>query len=332
MSLGLIVIAHNELADPRRPGPAAEPHLIHEEIPIIDEVLRAAGWETLALPVGADIFGALHTLGARRPRAVVNLCDDLLGRSDHEMHFAGALELLGIPYTGAPPLALGLCRDKVKTKLILRGHGVPTAPFVLVDEPETPLELLRFPVIVKPAAEDGSLGITDASVAADETAAQRAIAAGLQAYGPVLVEEYIEGRELNVPVFGNDPPRVLPISEIDFSGLAPGLPRICGYEAKWEPADARYGGTVGICPADLTGQLRDRIEHWSALAFRVLGLRDYARIDWRLSPTRGLMALEANPNPDISPSSGFLRSVRAAGMDYPQFIAQLVEQTLARAR
>ena len=331
MSRRLVVIAHNAQADPRGADSAAAPHLIHEEIPVIEQVLRAAGWEALSLPVGADILGALGSLAARRPRAVINLCDDLLDRSDHEMHFAGALELLGIPYTGAPPLALGLCRDKVMTKLILRGHGIPTAPFVLVHERDAPLEGLRYPVIAKPAAEDGSLGITDASVAGDEDAARRAIAAVLETYGPVLVEEFIEGRELNVPVLGNSPPRVLPVSEIDFTGLAPGMPHICGYEAKWEQADARYAGTVGICPADLGGQMHNRIEHWSELAFRVLGLRDYARIDWRLSPTRGLVALEANPNPDISPGSGFLRSVRAAGMEYPDFIGQLLEEALARA-
>ncbi len=331
MSRGLVIIAHNELADPRRAGPAAEPHLIHEEIPIIEEVLRSTGWEPLAVPVGPDVLGALGTFASLRPRAVINLCDDLLGRSDHEMNFAGALELLGIPYTGASPLALGLCRDKVMTKLILRGHGIPTAPFVFVEDPDTPLEGLRFPVIAKPASEDGSLGISDASVAGDEAAARRAIAAVLDNYGPVLVEEFIEGRELNVPVLGNKPPRVLPVSEIDFTGLASGMPHICGYEAKWAPSDSRYAGTVGICPADLGRQLRDRIEHWSVLAFRSLGLRDYARVDWRLSPTRGLIVLEANPNPDISPSSGFLRSVRAAGMDYPEFIERLVEETLARA-
>lgn len=330
MSRGLIVIAHNALADPRRSGPAAEPHLVHDEIPIIEAALRAAGWEPLSIPVGADLLGDLRAIAARRPRAVINLCDDLLGRSDHEMHFAGALELLGIPYTGAPPLALGLCRDKVMTKLILRGHGIPTAPFVLAETEDARLEGLRYPVIAKPAAEDGSLGITDASVAGDEAAARRAIRAVLDTYGPVLVEEFIEGRELNVPVLGNAPPRLLPVSEIDFRGLAPGLPHICGYAAKWEEADSRYAGTVGICPADLGDQIRDRIEHWSVLAFRSLGLRDYARIDWRLSPTRGLLALEANPNPDISPTSGFLRSVRAAGMNYPEFIELLIGETLAR--
>jgi D-alanine-D-alanine ligase len=331
MSRGIVAIAHNALADPRRAGGAVEPHLVHHEIPVIEEALRAAGWEPLALPVGGDVLAALATLAALRPRAVVNLCDDLLGRSDHEMHFAGALELLGVPYTGATPLALGLCRDKVKSKLILRGHGVPTAPFVLAESPAAPLGGLRFPVIAKPAAEDGSLGITDASVAADEAAARRAIASVGERYGPVLVEEYIEGRELNVPVLGNDPPRVLPISEIDFSALPAGVPRICGYQAKWEESDARYAGTVGVCPAVLTASRQAGLERWSTLAFRALGLRDYARIDWRLSPTRGPMALEANPNPDISPSSGFMRSVRAAGMDYPEFIGLLLEATLARA-
>ena len=330
MSRGLVAIAHYAPADPRRPHPAAAPHLIHDEIPLIEEALAAAGYEPFTLPVGEDLPAALALLAERSPRAVVNLCDDLPGGSEHEMHFAGALELLGLPYTGAAPLALGLCRDKIKTKLILRGHGIPTAPFVLADGPGTPLAGLRFPVIAKPATEDGSLGITDASVAADEQAARAAIAAVRERYGPVLVEEFIDGRELNAPVLGNDPPLMLPVSEIDFTGLPPGAPRICGYEAKWEQADARYSGTVGVCPAPLDAEMQRRLEHWTVLAFRALGLRDYARVDWRLSPTRGLMALEANPNPDISPASGFVRSLSAAGIAYPDFVVGLVEAALAR--
>jgi D-alanine-D-alanine ligase len=330
MSRGLVAIAHYAPADPRRRGPGAEPHLVHDEIPLIEEALAAGGYEPLTLPVGDEIPAALALLAARRPLAVVNLCDDLPGGSEHEMHFAGALELLGLPYTGSPPLALGLCRDKVKTKLILMGHGIPTAPFVLAEEPAAPLEGLRYPVIAKPATEDGSLGITDASVAADETAARAAIAAVHARFGPVLVEEFVDGRELNAPVLGNDPPRMLPVSEIDFAGLPPGAPRICGYEAKWEQADVRYSGTVGVCPAPLAPEVQGQLARWTILAFRVLGLRDYARIDWRLSPTRGLVALEANPNPDISPASGFARSLRAANIAYPAFVLGLVEAAIAR--
>lgn len=330
MTRGLVAIAHYAPADPRRAQPAAAPHLIHDEIPLIEEALVADGYDVFTVPIGEDVPAALSLLAARRPRVVFNLCDDLPGGSAHEMHFAGALELLGLPYTGSPPLALGLCRDKAKTKLILRGHGIPTAPFVLADGPQASLAGLRYPVIAKPANEDGSLGITDASVADDEEAARRAIADVQTRFGPVLVEEFIDGRELNAPLLGNAPPLVLPVSEIDFAGLPPGAPRICGYEAKWEQADARYSGTVGVCPAPLAPDAQSRLERWSMLAFRALGLRDYARIDWRLSPTRGLMALEANPNPDISPTSGFARSLRAAGIAYPRFILGLVEAAIAR--
>jgi D-alanine-D-alanine ligase len=330
----LAALAYNALADPgvRAAAPGAEEHLIHDEIPAIEEALAALGFEPLRLPVGDDVPGALRLLADRRPALVVNLVEDILGSSAHEMHFAGALELLGLPYSGAAPLALGLCRDKPKAKQILRAHGVPTPPFAIADGELPALDGLRFPLIAKPALEDGSLGITDASVAADEAALAPVVAAIRERYGPVLVEEYVEGRELNVPVFGNAPPEVLPISEIDFSALPPGHPRICGYEAKWRQEDVRYRATVGICPAPLAEDARRRIEHWSALAARVLGLRDYGRVDWRLSPTRGPMFLEANPNPDISPTSGFLRSWRAAGRDYPELVERLVELVLARAR
>lgn len=324
------IICHPD-ADPRTAPAGTPPHLIHEEIPPVEAALRARGWEPLLVPIEADLLASLGRLVAAQPAVVLNLCDELPGGSEHEAHLAGALELLGLPYTGAPPLALGLCRDKVKTKQILRAHGVPTPAFVLALGADFPVEGLRFPVIAKPAAEDGSLGISDASVAGDEAALRRAVAAIRERFGPVLVEEFIEGRELNVPLFGSAPPRVLPISEIDFSGLPAGHPHICGYEAKWREDDAHYRGTVGVCPAPLGEAERNRIEHFSLLACRVLGLRDYARVDWRLSPTRGLQFLEANPNPDLSPTSGFLRSLRAAGLGYPELVGELVDAARARA-
>lgn len=323
------IICH-PAADPRTAPPGTPAHLIHEEIPLVEAALRARGWEPLLVPIGADVLAALGRLAAARPGLVINLCDELPGGSEHEAHLMGALELLGLRVSGAPSFALALCRDKVKTKLILRACAVPTPPFVLVEGETFSVEGLRFPLIAKPAAEDGSLGITDESVAGDEPALRRIVGRIGERYGAVLIEEFIEGRELNVPLFGNTPPRVLPVSEIDFAGLPAGHPRICGYEAKWTEDDVRYRGTVGICPAPLSALERDRIERWSLLAFHVLGLRDYARVDWRLSPERGLQFLEANPNPDISPTSGFMRSLRAAGMDYPDLVEALIEGGAAR--
>lgn len=323
------VVCH-PAADPRTASSGTPPHLIHDEIPIVEAALQARGWDTLLVSVGADLLAALGTLAAARPDVVINLCDELPGGSAHEAHLVAALELLGLPYSGAPPLALGLCRDKAKTKILLGASGIPTPPFVLAEDPDFRLEGLRFPVIAKPAAEDGSLGITDESVAVDEPSLRRIAGRIRERYGAVLVEEYIEGREINVPLFGNAPTRVLPVSEIDFSRLPAGYPRICGYEAKWEDRDVRYRGTAGVCPAPLRdGELR-RISDWSLLAFRVLGLRDYARVDWRLSPSRGPQMLEVNPNPDISPTSGFMRSIRAAGLDYPELVAALTAAARSR--
>lgn len=332
MSRPLAAIAHHHLADPRRTGPGPVPaHLVHEEIPPVEEALRAIGFEPLAVPVGEDPAGALGLLALRRPRVVVNLCDELPAGSEHEMHFAGALELLGLPYTGSPPLALGLCRDKALAKTVLAAAGVPTPPFAVVTDLAAPLGSLRYPLIVKPVAEDGSLGITDAGVVAGAAALRPALAALLGRHRPVLVEEFVEGREVNVPLFGADPPRALPASEIDFSGLPAGLPRICGYEAKWVPEDPRYGGTRGVCPARLEPGESEALERLSRAAFRALGLRDYARVDWRLHPERGPFALEVNPNPDLSPTGGFMRSVRAAGLDYQFVVSGLVELALLRS-
>ena len=116
----------------------------------------------------------------------------------------------------------------------------------------------------------------------------------------LLVEEYIDGRELNVAILGPEPLRVLPVSEIDFSALPPDAPPITCYDAKWSEDSRQYLGTVPICPAPLADEVREKLSVLSKAAFRALGMRDYGRIDWRLSETRGPQFLEANPNPDIS--------------------------------
>jgi D-alanine-D-alanine ligase len=319
----LVAIVFNDLADPRlaEEGEEAPPaHVVREEIPLIEEILRRRGKEVLTLPVGSEVLDAARELALRSPRVVINLCEDLLGDSAHEMHFAAVMELIGLSYTGSPPLALGLCRDKPRTKTLVQQYGIPTPGFVVAEAKDFSLGDLDFPFIVKPATEDGSLGIDDECVTGDEESLRDKVAELLGYYDQVLVEEYVDGRELNVAVFGGEPLRVLPVSEIDFSGLPEGCPAICGYEAKWEEENERYHRTVPLCPADLAPRDLEKIERLSTAAFRILGLRDYGRVDWRLSPTRGPQFLEANPNPDISPASGFLRSLRAAGLDYPEFV------------
>jgi D-alanine-D-alanine ligase len=331
----LVAVVYNDLADPRgSSGREGDPpaHVVRSEIPVIEDVLRKGGREVLTMPVGEAFLDTARELGLRSPSVVINLCEDLLGDSAHEMHFTALLELLGLPYTGSPPLALGLCRDKGRTKSLLRQYGIPTPDWRVAGASDFPLGGLEFPLIVKPAAEDGSLGIDDECVTGDESSLRSKVAELLGYYDEVLVEEYVAGRELNAAILGTRPLQVLPVSEIDFSGLPEGVPAICGYEAKWEEGDLHYRGTVPRCPADLESSERGKLESLSASIFHILGLRDYARIDWRLSPERGLQFLEANPNPDISPSSGFLRSLRAAGLDYREFIDFLLSSAASRKR
>ena len=331
---GPVAIVYSNVADPREGSQGGEikpAHVVREEIPVIEETLLRLGREVVTVPIGRDFLESIRLLGLRKPQTVINLCEDLLGDSAHEIHFAALMELMGLPYTGSPPLSLGLCRDKGKTKSILRQHGVPTPDFIVVRDGRFAMENLSFPLFVKPAAEDGSLGIDDSSLVGDEDSLRRKVNLLLDTYGEVMIEEYVPGRELNVAILGTSPERVLPVSEIDFSGLPDGCPAICGYEAKWDGDDIRCRETVPLCPAPLEVGDLERLERLSLTVYRALGLRDYARIDWRLSQERGLQFLEANPNPDISPSSGFMRSLRADGMDYPHFLSFLLEAVEARS-
>jgi len=328
-----VAIAAHPQADPRSAPPGTAPHLLHDEIPSLEEAVAACGWEPLLVPLASPRLEALSRLAGARPDVVLNLAEDLDDDPASEEQLAGALGFLGVPCTGAPPLALGLCRDKVLAKRVAASLGVPTPAWVeTVPGGATATCGLALPLFVKPAVEDGGLGVDDGSLCEDAATAREVAARVAGRWGRALVEEFVAGRELNVPVLGGGAPRVLPISEIDFSGLPPGRPRVVGYAAKWEPADERFRGTAAVCPAPLDGQLRLQLERWSLRLYAALGLRGCARLDWRVCPERGPFFLEANPNPDLGATAGYVRSLRAAGLGYPDLVAALVEDALRGAR
>ena len=144
------------------------------------------------------------------------------------------------------------------------------------------------------------------------------------------MEEYIEGRELNVAILGNGKPTVLPISEIDFSGLPAGYPKIVTYDAKWLTGSIEFEGTKGVCPADLPPTVETRIRDLALQAFNIMGCRDYARIDFRLTKNNKPYVLEVNPNPDISDDAGFIRSTTTYGYTFNEAIGKIVEGALKR--
>lgn len=305
---------------------------ILEEIGAVEEAIRALGHQCHVLAVRDEIFTVIHWLREIRPDVVFNLCESVYGNSCWEMNIPALLELFQIPYTGSPPLTLGLCQDKGKVKDILLSQGLQTPRYQIFERPSAPIRDRRFPMIVKPLHEDGSLGISKESVVFDERALKRQVRYILDRYHqPALVEEYIEGRELNVSLMEtNGNLEVLPVSEIDYSEFPEGIPRICGYEAKWMPESLEFQHSKPICPAPLKEEIRKRIERISSQAFRLFRCRDYARIDLRVNPEGEIYIIEVNPNPDISPQSGMARSIKTRGLTYAEFVGNVLERALQR--
>jgi D-alanine-D-alanine ligase len=300
----------------------------------VQEALLSLGYSVQTLEARGELSTFLKKIRSARVDLIFNLCEEFLGRSRLEMNVAALLELLDIPFTGSSALALGLSQDKGKTKSLLAFHGIPT-PAYSVWQPgmDEPLSGLQFPLIIKPLREDASLGIDNDAFVLNEKNLKQRVQEIYQGYGqPALVEEYIEGRELNVSILGNEDPRVLPISEIDFSSMPPELPKICGYEAKWVESSQEYAHTVPRCPAPLSPRIEKKVKKVSLDSYRIMECRDYARVDIRLSPRGIPYVLEVNPNPDISPDAGMPRSAKIAGFSYAEFIGYIAELCWARSR
>jgi D-alanine-D-alanine ligase len=305
-----------------------------EEVGNVRTSLMELGYEVSAFNVTDNLVELIEFLEAERPDLIFNLCESLANISIHEMHVAGIFEIVGIPYTGSPPLTMGLALNKARMKELLYYHGIATPKFVVYQNPaEVSVDdfPLSFPVIVKPSMEDASIGIEVESVVDSFTALKKRVRVLFQQHDqPILVEEFIEGREVNVSILGNRRPAVLPISEIDFSTLPADHPKILTYAGKWMKGTPAYEGTKGTCPADLPPSAETKLKEIALRVYRILGCRDYARVDFRLTRNLSPYVLEINPNPDISDEAGFARSAKTSGRTYTQVIQKIVESALER--
>lgn len=294
------------------------------------EAVRALGISATLIPLQRSLLNFLGRVREVNPDALINLCEGYYGRPQWESNVAGIFELLGIAFTGNAAKTLAICQDKFKAKAVLRAAGLPTAPAQLMQMGEEPLEL-KFPLIVKPNSEDASLGIYPDSVVRDEESLRRQVRRCLDNYRqPVLVEAFIDGREFNVSVMENGEAKPLPVSEIDFSAMPRDMPRIVGYEAKWFEDNPLYQKTPPVCPAPIDEDLRAKLQGLAAAAFRVMGCRDYARVDFRMDAKGRPFILEVNPNPDISTNAGYARALKAAAIDYAAFWGTMVRNAIER--
>jgi D-alanine-D-alanine ligase len=306
-----------------------------EEMEDIKSALNSLGYRTSIFNVDSNFFRLIDYLRGERPDLVFNLVESVENESAQEMNIAGVYELMNVPFTGAGPLALGTALNKPRVKEILASHGIRTPRFMVfrVKDRIGMQEGVSFPLIVKPAHEDASVGIDDSSVVYNLADLRKRVRFIHTEYDqPALAEEYIDGRELNVAILGNNPPAALPISEIDFSGLTEGMHKIVSYEAKWIHGTVAYEGTRGVCPAVLPAPLEARIKETALRAYLLIGCRDYARVDFRLTKDGIPYVLEVNPNPDISDDAGFARSARAQGYTFAEIVGKIVESALERSR
>ena len=243
-----------------------------------------------------------------------------------EADLAALLEKTKIPFTGSGFRAIVLTTDKLATKEVLEAGNLPTPKTYTLGIN------LKFPLIVKPVAEDSSLGITDRSVVKNEKELILETERIKNMYDEeALIEEYIDGRELNVTVLGNgDNATPLPISEIVFGPLFNDKYKIVDFTAKWEEDTQRYKETTGVCPADLPKKVTEQVQELALTAFVATGCNDVARVDIRLDQNDRPFILEVNANPGIGPTDGATRSAKAAGLTYGQFLEKIVQMAISR--
>lgn len=340
-------------AEPPSSGGANDRYAEWDTAETIDAVAHAlaAFGNVVRLEANAEFPERLR---AERPNIVFNIAEGLTG-VNRESHVPAICEFLDVPYSGSDPLTLSTCLHKGRTKEILAFNGVPTAPFAVVESirdvellldgrqqemlpsavPTRPLPD-AFPLFVKPIHEGSSKGVTIRNLVHSRDELVTRVTELLDAYAqPVLVEDYLPGAEFTCAILGNGADaRVLPIVGMNFGDLPPGVAPIYGFEAKWVWDTPDRPLHIFDCPAPVSESLRRAIEHVALRAYRVLGCRDWSRVDVRLDAAGAPNVVEINPLPGILPNpadnSCFPKAARAAGMNYDTLIQTCLVHAAAR--
>ena len=288
--------------------------------------LEKAGHEVELIPADRHLLPKLKKflpkLSKRRhPGIVFNMALGVQGKCRYT-HVPALLETSGIPYTGSSPLGHTLSLDKVVTKHILRAAGLPTPNSVVMMHPDQPIPDLQFPVIVKPRGEAASFGL---KIVEEEEYLKTNVEAVLNEFKQsVLVEEYIDGREVNVSLIGNDPPEALPVLELN---LKEADLKICDQEVKFARGRKKI---EKVCPASLPEETMSFLQHVAVQAFEALNIYDYGRVDIRLDRFLRPFILEMNSMASINPTSSFVKAAKVAGYSYGQLMNRILDVTIER--
>lgn len=303
-----VAVTYDAGAEAAAPDAAA----VMEAVRAVVESLHRLGHAAFPVPMGRPFDRVLARLEVAD--RIFNLTEGLEGRGEGEPRAAAIQELAGRQMTGAPSGTLALARRKDRVNALLRGRGVAVPPWTVAAPGATPA-WDRFPAIVKPVDEDGSVGILDDAVVESPWELEAALG---RARSESLIQLFVGGRELNVGIVGD---QALPVSEIVFAGHQ----RVVSYAAKWSPGSDADRATPPVCPARIDGNLRDRAIGMAREAWEAVGGRGYGRVDLRTDESGQLFVLEVNPNPDLAPGAGLARMAQAAGWNYDGLIARILE-------
>ncbi len=305
--------------------------------PVVRQVagaLRKLGHRVSIFGVHGDIRRLISGLRRRRPDLVFNLVEMFGDNMFGDIPVAGVMDLLGIRYTGCGPGEFYLTQDKALTKKILAFHNILYPRFAVFSR-DADFETggnLRMPLFVKPLRADSSIGIDQKSLVTDAVTLMKQVKTIHQDLDDdALAEEYIEGREFYVGVLGNQVASVLPPVELDFTGFPPGQPKVLDSKAKWDTKSREYKGTRAVI-ATLPDELRARLQRVSLDAYRALRVRDYGRVDLRLTDTGDIYVLEVNASCYLERGAEFAMAAAASGMDYTTMVGRILELAGERAR
>jgi D-alanine-D-alanine ligase len=326
-----VVVLFNQPVLPSDHPEADSEEWVRTAVEDISGHLAAAGFGVSRLGVGRNLGDLRRQLDDCRPDVVFNLFEGLADRPATEIAVARLLERLPVPFTGSSSRGLWLALNKQQAKRRFLAAGSPTPWSCLASQLPAAGAAIPWPVIVKPGRRDASEGIDQGSVVATPEALARRVAELLERYGPpVLIEQFLTGREFTVALIETPELVPLPITEVQFLPAAAAPWPILSYAAKWLPGSPDYEATDMLKAVPLPPELSRSLIDLATSAYRAVGCRDYARIDLRMTQAGEPMILEVNANPDMSPSACFARALAVAGRDRGELLARFVRQAAAR--
>jgi len=295
------------------------------------EALNKVGHEAVLHQLDGSVK-SLHALSKLDCDLIFNLSESFAGNDTADFNIAAYLELIGKRFTGAGSHGLMLAQDKSVAKKIFAFHGIATPVFARSFRGRLAFSHeLHFPVIVKPMREDGSIGIEfNAVVSSIKELMERIDWLHEQFDSPILIEEYVDGREMYVGVLGNETPEALPVIELDLSKLPEGTPRIAAAEVKWAKGTKAYRDTKSVVATDLSDETTSLLQTTAVAAYQALELRDYGRVDMRLKEDGSVSVIEVNPNPWLNSRAELAMAARKAGRTYSQLIEEIAGMAMAR--